>query len=135
MTLEQAIKKMEELSAALHKHVQRINDQEPSDLRDQMIATDMAIEAMKKAVSRAVYEYSGGWGYGEGKCPSCDTVVKLNNEKVFCDKCGQALSNRLSECVDTHCIACTRRGDEPDGSVCRYYAAKADEIMRIHEEG
>ena len=48
MTIEQKIRKMEELSAALHKHVQRINDQEPSDLREQMIATDMAVEAMKK---------------------------------------------------------------------------------------
>lgn len=106
-------------------------------------AVQEAIGACRKEVPRSLVKY-GKSGYARtGHCSTCGelicnayTVNTTDRPKKVCDKCGQAYNWQLSHCIHTACKDCEDRYfKEIDGSVCKHYAAKADEIMRLHAEG
>lgn len=105
-------------------------------------AISEAILACKKEVPRSLVKY-GKSGYARtGYCSTCGelicnayTVNSTDRPKKVCDKCGQAYDWQLSHCIHTACKDCEDRYlKEIDGSVCKHYADKTDEIMRIHKE-
>ena len=86
----------------------------------------IAIEALKKQVPRALRGYEGILG----NCPSCG--VPLESNVGYCNNCGQHIDQGLTDCVNFECEFCFRNRQK---QVCPHYAAKTDEIRRIHEEG
>ena len=64
----------------------------------------------------------------EGICPECGTMCDTYSK--YCNICGQAIDVRLSACIATSCVDCSRNNGY---RVCDYYADKVDEIRRIHE--
>lgn len=87
--------------------------------------TGIAIEALKKQVPRSLYGFNGK----TGRCQSCGS---LTLDGMRCNDCGQATDGVLTACVSFPCTSCA---NHREGRVCEYYAAKTDEIRRIHEEG
>ncbi len=102
-------------------------------------AVQEAIGACKKEVPRSLVNY-GAYGCARnGYCPSCNNLIstiRTTPPEKRCDICGQAYDWQLSRCIHNHCDECQWRSiNELTGNVCKHYADKADEIMRLHAEG
>ena len=113
---EKAIKYFEEHIKVLGNHCKHGGDF-ALEAREH---TQTALEALKKQVPRAFMDF---------KCPNCNIP---NDGDNFCFACGQSLSPELTECVSRKCF--TECDEYSDNTVCPFYAAKTDEIRRIHEE-
>ena len=99
-------------------------------------AVQEAIGACKKEVPRSLEEYARVGVIKSGSCRSCGHIILTSNYANRCEKCGQAFDWQLSHCIYTHCDECQQRTiNEQFRGVCEHYAAKADEIMRLHAEG
>lgn len=120
---EKAIKYFEEHMKVLDSHCKHGGDF-ALEAREH---TQTAIKALRKQVPRALHSLIGD----DGLCPSCG--YENENYNSHCEKCGQAISGFLSECIKYGCYSCGL--NDADGPVCASYAAKVDEIRRIHEEG
>ena len=81
-----------------------------------------ALEVLRKQVPRAAVG---------GMCPNCKTT-SVDRELDYCDNCGQALDWVTTDCIHITCEYCCYPDDK--STVCPRYAAKTDEIRRIHEE-
>ncbi len=102
-------------------------------------AVQEAIGACKKEVPRSLVNYRKYGCARDGYCRSCLNYIITQIKPVVakrCEYCGQIIDFQLSHCVHTRCDVCQQRTVlESRGNVCEYYAAKADEIMRLHAEG
>lgn len=101
-------------------------------------AVQEAIGACKKEVPRSLVEYRKYGCAKDGYCRSCLNYIITRMPVVDrrCDYCGQTIDFQLSHCIHTRCDECEQRAKrESRGNVCVYYAAKSDEIMRLHAEG
>ena len=130
MTIEQAIKELNEQKAALDKHIARGGEfgKKYSE------ALGMGIDLMEREIPRAVDNYNPKpESETKGYCPKCGMPLwDKHNDR--CGACNQSISWRLTECIYDGCEICGKRllcGDK----VCEHYADKVDEIRRIHEEG
>ena len=123
---EKAIKYFEEHMKVLDNHCKHGGDF-ALEAREH---TQTAIEALRKQVPRALSRLGDGKDEGYGECPNCyhgvDTFAN------FCECCGSAISGTLAVCISNRCMECP---EDTTDRVCPYYAAKTDEIRRIHEEG
>lgn len=112
---EKAIKFYEENKKVLNEHFT-----DGVFKREAMEAAETAIEALRKQVPRA---------FLDGECPNCHIP---NDGDEYCFACGQALSPELTDCVSKKCFS--ECDEYSEYRVCPFYAAKTDEIRRIHEE-
>lgn len=130
MTIEQAIKELNEQKTALDKHIARGGEfgKKYSE------ALGMGIDLMEREIPRAVVDYDPDPKSDiKGYCPKCG-VPLWDKHNDRCGACNQAISWRLTECIYNGCEICGRRL-LCDDKVCEHYADKVDEIRRIHEEG
>lgn len=116
---EKAIKTLEHLAI------------EPMIFDEELEAIETAIDALKKQVPRARQLLPGRRKHGY--CPNCGTH-SWDKTNTYCSSCGQYTPVTLSNCIAASCLKCVCKGNATDDKVCERYAAKVDEIRRIHEE-
>lgn len=135
MTIEQAIKELNEQKAALDKHIARGG--EFCEAYAEALGT--AIDLMEREIPRAVVGYNpkatriyGSYDEDDigGYCPRCGAPLYVEEE---CYICRQRISWELTECIYNGCDTCGKRLVS-GGKVCEHYADKVDEICRIHGE-
>lgn len=94
-----------------------------------------ALKACGYRIGKRVENYDALSHCQSGFCPTCGGFADNLHDDcgiTVCRDCGQLLDWRLSQCIATKCIDCKHHSS--DGAVCPRYAAKADEIRRVHTE-